>query len=84
MIPLGVIILVRTLAIAVTLPGVLIGGAFVAFGVYRLWTAWSRYRLYRQRIITRPSPTPTPSLSQNWEREGARGEGEGRSRQNKR
>lgn len=48
MIPLGVIILVRTLAIAVTVPGVLIGGAFVAFGVYRLWTAWSRYRLYRQ------------------------------------
>jgi uncharacterized membrane protein HdeD (DUF308 family) len=48
MIPLGVIILVRTLAIDVTVPGVLIGFAFVAFGVYRLWTAWSRYRLYRQ------------------------------------
>jgi uncharacterized membrane protein HdeD (DUF308 family) len=48
MIPLGVIILVRTLTIAVTVPGALIGFAFVAFGVYRLWTAWSRYRLYRQ------------------------------------
>jgi hypothetical protein len=48
MIPLGVIILVRTLTIAVTVPGVLVGGAFVAFGVHRLWLAWTRYRLYRQ------------------------------------
>jgi hypothetical protein len=83
MIPLGVIILVRTLAIAVTLPGVLIGGAFVAFGVYRLWTAWSRYRLYRQRIITRPSPTPTPPSPKIGRGRGL-GEGEGRPRQDKR
>jgi hypothetical protein len=48
MIPLGVIILARTLSIAVTVPGVLVGGAFIAFGAYRLWIAWSRYRLYRQ------------------------------------
>ncbi len=48
MIPLGVIILVRTLTIAVTVTGVLVGGAFVAFGAHRLWIAWSRYRLYRQ------------------------------------
>ena len=47
MIPLGVIILVRTLSIAVTVPGILAGGAFVALGVYRVWLAWSRYRLYR-------------------------------------
>jgi hypothetical protein len=83
MIPLGVIILVRTQAIAVTLPGVLIGGAFVAFGVYRLWTAWSRYRLYRQRIITRPSPTPTPPSPKIGRGRGL-GEGEGRPRQDKR
>lgn len=48
MIPLGIIILVRTLAIAVTVTGVLVGGAFVAFGLHRLWLAWTRYRLYRQ------------------------------------
>ena len=48
MIPLGVIILVRTLTIAVTVTGVLVGGVFVAFGAHRLWIAWSRYRLYRQ------------------------------------
>lgn len=48
MIPLGVIILVRTLSIAVTVPGILAGGAFIGLGVYRVWLAWSRYRLYRQ------------------------------------
>ncbi|MDI7275408.1 MAG: hypothetical protein QME94_05480 [Anaerolineae bacterium] len=48
MIPLGVVILVRTLSIAFTVPGVLVGGAFVGFGVHRLWTAWVGYRLYRQ------------------------------------
>jgi len=48
MIPLGVIILVRTLTIAVTVTGVLVGGAFIAFGAHRLWMAWGRYRLYRQ------------------------------------
>lgn len=48
MIPLGVIILARTLAIAVTIPGILVGGVFLAFGLHRVWLAWSRYRLYRQ------------------------------------
>ena len=48
MIPLGVVILVRTLSIAVTLTGVVTGLAFVAFGVYRTWMALVRYRLYRQ------------------------------------
>ncbi len=49
MIPLGVVILVRTLAIAVTATGILVGVAFVGFGVYRLWLAGHRYLLYRQR-----------------------------------
>ncbi len=49
MIPLGITILVRTLAIAVTLPGILVGAAFVGFGAHRLWLGWTRYRLYRQR-----------------------------------
>ncbi len=47
-IPLGLTILVRTSAIAVTVPGVLIGVAFVAFGAHRLWLGWTRYYLYRQ------------------------------------
>ena len=46
-IPLGVVILVRTVSVAVTVPGILAGSAFIAFGIYRLWTAWSRYCLYR-------------------------------------
>lgn len=48
MIPLGVVILARTLSIALTVPGLLVGGTFVAFGIHRLWLGWSRYRLYRQ------------------------------------
>ena len=48
MIPLGAVILVRTLSIAVTLPGILVGVAFVGFGLHRLWVAWEGYRLYRQ------------------------------------
>jgi hypothetical protein len=47
MIPLGATILVRTAAVAITLQGVVVGGAFVAFGVYRLWLAWSRLRMLR-------------------------------------
>ena len=47
MIPLGVVIIVRTVAVAVTVLGLLVGGAFVAFGGYRLWLAWSRWRLWQ-------------------------------------
>lgn len=49
MVPLGILILVRTLQVAPSIIGVLAGLAFVAFGVYRLRTAWQRYRLLRQR-----------------------------------
>lgn len=48
-IPLGIAILARTSAIAITVPGLLVGAAFVGFGVHRLWLGWTRYRLYRQR-----------------------------------
>lgn len=48
MIPLGVVIIIRTLAVAVTVLGLLVGGAFIAFGGYRLWLAGSRLRLLRQ------------------------------------
>lgn len=48
MVPLGVIIIVRTLAVAPTVLGVLVGGAMLAFGVHRLYLAGSRLRLLRQ------------------------------------
>ncbi len=48
MVPLGIIILARTVAIAVSPMGLLVGVAFVAFGIHRGWLAWSRYRLYRR------------------------------------
>lgn len=49
MIPLGVLIIARTLAVSVTVLGLVVGGAFIAFGTYRLWLAWSRLRLLQQR-----------------------------------
>ena len=45
-IPLGALILYRTLSIAWATPAILVGGAFIAFGVYRVATAWTRLRLY--------------------------------------
>ncbi len=47
MVPLGMLILARTLSLAITVPGVLIGSAFIGLGIYRLWLAWGRYRLCR-------------------------------------
>jgi hypothetical protein len=48
MIPLGIIILVRTLSAGiVTLPAIVMGGAFIAFGTYRLYVWIVRYRVYR-------------------------------------
>ncbi len=49
MVPLGVLVIVRTLAIAPTVLGVLVGGAMLALGLHRLWLAGSRLRLLRQR-----------------------------------
>ena len=48
MIPLGVTILVRSFSAGVvTLPAILMGLAFIAFGVYRLYVGIVRYRMYR-------------------------------------
>lgn len=49
MVPLGVLILVRTLQLAVSPLGILVGLSFSAFGIYRLRTAWQRYQMLRQR-----------------------------------
>lgn len=50
MIPLGGIILVRTLSLAPTVMGMLVGCSFIGFGGYRLWLGCSRYRLYRRKM----------------------------------
>jgi hypothetical protein len=48
MIPLGITILVRTISSGiVTLVAILMGTAFIAFGVYRLYVGIVRFRMYR-------------------------------------
>lgn len=42
----GVVILARTLPQGVYLPALVSGGAFLAFGMYRLWLAWVGWQLY--------------------------------------
>jgi glucose uptake protein GlcU len=49
MVPLGAIIAVRTFATIRSLTGVLVGGVFMAFGAYRLYQGYTRYRILRQR-----------------------------------
>jgi hypothetical protein len=46
MIPLGAVILGRTWMEGAFVPAVLIGGAFIAFGIYRGLFAWGRIRWY--------------------------------------
>lgn len=48
MIPLGAVILYRTLLITFSLQAILVGVAFIAFGLYRLALGWSRYHRLRQ------------------------------------
>ncbi len=48
MVPLGVTLLVRTLLIAPSALGVLVGLAFLGFGLYRFWQAITRYIAYRR------------------------------------
>jgi len=49
MVPLGLLIVVRTLAVAPTVPGALVGGAMLALGLYRLYLAGSRLWLLAQK-----------------------------------
>jgi uncharacterized membrane protein HdeD (DUF308 family) len=48
-IALGVVILWRTLAIAVSPPALMVGFAFLGFGVYRLWLGYSRLKQLREK-----------------------------------
>ena len=47
-IPLGAVILLRTLPVMVAPPAVLVGLSFIGYGLYRCLTAWRRYLWYRQ------------------------------------
>ncbi len=47
-IPLGAVILYRTLSVMAATPAILVGGGFLVFGAYRLITAYTRLRLYQQ------------------------------------
>lgn len=48
MVPLGIVIFGRTWVAGAPLAAILIGGAFIAFGVYRSLFAWGRIRWYMQ------------------------------------
>ena len=49
MIPLGLIILYRTVTTIKTVTGWLVGAAFLVFGVYRLYLAYTRYKMLPKR-----------------------------------
>jgi uncharacterized membrane protein HdeD (DUF308 family) len=49
MVPLGLIILFRTLTTIRTFTGFLVGAAFVSFGFYRLYIAYIRYSLLKKK-----------------------------------
>ena len=46
---LGIVILWHTIAIAVSLPGLMVGIAFIGFGVYRLWLGYTRLKQLRTK-----------------------------------
>lgn len=46
---LGITILWRTLAIAISPPAILVGVAFVGFGAYRLWLGFTRLQQFRNQ-----------------------------------
>ena len=49
MIPLGITILVRAFSVGIVTPlAVLMGLAFIGFGVYRLYVGIVRYRMYKR------------------------------------
>jgi hypothetical protein len=44
---LGIVILWRTLPLGVTLQGIVVGLAFIGFGVYRLWLGYTRLKQWK-------------------------------------
>lgn len=45
----GATILYRTLSVSLAPLAIVVGLAMIAFGGYRIWLGWHRYRLYLQR-----------------------------------
>ena len=45
---LGIVILWRTLPLAVTMQGIAVGLAFIGFGAYRLWLGYSRLKQWKK------------------------------------
>jgi uncharacterized membrane protein HdeD (DUF308 family) len=48
-IALGVVILWRTIPAAISPPALMIGIAFIGFGVYRLWLGYTRIKQLRKK-----------------------------------
>jgi tellurite resistance protein TehA-like permease len=48
-IALGAVILWRTIPIAISPPALMIGIAFIGFGVYRLWLGYTRLKQLRKK-----------------------------------
>ena len=48
-IALGVVILWRTIPVAISPPALMIGIAFIGFGVYRLWLGYTRIKQLRKK-----------------------------------
>jgi uncharacterized membrane protein HdeD (DUF308 family) len=46
---LGIVLLWRTLATAISLLGILVSIAFIGFGVYRLWLGYTRLKQFKSR-----------------------------------
>ena len=46
---LGVVILWQTVAIAISPPALMMGIAFIGFGVYRLWLGYTRIKQLRKK-----------------------------------
>jgi hypothetical protein len=44
---LGIVILWRTLPLGVTLQGIVVGLAFIGFGVYRWWLGYTRLKQWK-------------------------------------
>jgi uncharacterized membrane protein HdeD (DUF308 family) len=44
---LGIVILWRTGPVAISPPAILVGAAFIGFGVYRLWLGYTRIKQWR-------------------------------------
>ena len=44
---LGIVILWRTVSVVISPPAILVGFAFIGFGVYRLWLGYTRLKQWK-------------------------------------